>query len=94
LKGKFPVTQLYKDGLKHLDVYGKLCFVGNDMINFHVDGGIKIRTERYINRISDNVKDVDNKTVYLRDKELIQQLTLSDKAAIFHTFAPYCKMMY
>jgi phage/plasmid-associated DNA primase len=94
--GKFPVTQLYKDGLKHLEVYGKLCFVGNDMINFHVDGGIKRRTEgyKYINRFSDNVKEVDNKTVYLRDKELIQQLTLSDKVAIFNTFAPYCKMMY
>lgn len=94
--GQLQATKLYKDGVNELPMYGKLSSVSNHFLNIQVDSGVSRRLTmyKYKNKFTDDKSEVDNKTVFLRNKNLIKNLTDDQKLAVFNIIAPYCKLFY
>lgn len=94
--GRCVINKLYTDGVHKIDVCGKLMFISNHMMTFHVDSGVsrRLKAYEYKSQFVDDPKQVNNTTKFLKNINLIQDLNTAQKIAIFNYFAPYCKQFY
>jgi len=94
--GQLQTTKLYKDGVADLQMHGVLLAISNHYLNIQIDSGVSRRliTYKYKNKFTDSITEVNNETVFYRNKNLIRDLTDGQKLAVFNIIAPYCKKYY
>ena len=72
--GRVETTELYKDGVRNINVYAKMTFNSNNLISVKLDSGISRRIIGYQfkNTFTSDNTQVDNKTIFEKDKDLLE----------------------
>ena len=75
--GEIETTQLYQDGFFDVRIVGMWYFTSNEMPNLSTDSGTTRRITAYHceRRFTRDPSEVDNKTVFLEDSDLLEKFT-------------------
>lgn len=98
--GSIQNSALYQDGSKRVAIKGVLVITSNHMIVLHSDSGDRRRVMTYefkmkfVEPHDAEYKNINNKTIFKKDRSFIDNLSSTKKNAFFDILASYCKKWY
>jgi len=99
--GLISTNKLYTDGSFQIKLHGVLNMISNHLMSHHNDSGMARRTNAYeyknvfINENDKNEKrKINNKTIFKRDVDFNEKLSIGQKLGLFQIFANETKEFY
>ena len=96
VNGRATTTKLFKDGQFEIRINGVFNFTTNHMLTYRSDTGMdrRICGYEYKNKFTDNEEEINNKTVFQKDKDLKFKFNTALRLALFDILAYECKLWY